>query len=71
MGQLNLASGMRGQVSCLHLDQVGWERRGGREGKTKRRSNRWFPARQEVKLLPTERATRGYRFRGVSTNSGR
>ena len=36
-----------------------------------RRSDRRFPARQEAKLLPTARAKCGYRFWGVSTNSGR
>ena len=36
-----------------------------------RRSDRRFPARQEAKLLNTARATRGHRFWGVSTNSGR
>ena len=29
------------------------------------------PARQEAKLLPTARTTRGYQSWGVSTNSGR
>ena len=35
-----------------------------------RRSDRRFLERQEEKLLPTARATRGYRFGGVSTTPG-
>ena len=36
-----------------------------------RRSVRQIPARQEAKLIPTVRATRGYRYCGVLTNFGR
>ena len=40
MGHLKCDKWHRGQVSCLHLDQMGWERRGGRERKTKRERER-------------------------------
>ena len=71
---------LRGLFSCPNLDQMDWERK--REGKCgifrERsstfslefwRSDRRAPKRQETKLLPTARTTRGYQFRGVSTNS--
>ena len=35
------------------------------------RSDCRLPMRQGAKLLPTARTTRGYQFRGVSTNSGK
>ena len=36
-----------------------------------RRSDRRIPTRQGARLLSTARTTRGYQFRGVSTNSGK